>query len=408
MKVAYIVSLFPTISETFILEEMLALRERGVEIIVISLKSRRGTIMHPEASTFLSSTIYVDAPARAFVSLFLRAWRQPIVTLSILARVALEHLALSPILLVKSLAAVAMGAHVADLLCEYRVHRVHAHWATYPALVAWVVRHFEEIPYAITAHAHDIFMPNPLLCRTVEQSDFTVTISNYNKRLLTEQCGDKAAAKIHVIHCGVPLEAYAMRSTVPPGPPRIVSVGRLVDYKGFPTLLRAVASLHEQGREVTCDIVGEGPMEPIIRSMIDTLRLNGNVFLLGALTRAEVREILQGATVFVLACERGHGGLMDGIPVVLMEAMALGIPTVSTRLSGVPEIIEDGRTGLLAEPGDANSIAAALDRLISDPTLAGRFAEAGRRKVEESFDIAHSAAALHHLFIAARDKGLHK
>ena len=197
-----------------------------------------------------------------------------------------------------------------------------------------------------------------------------------------------------------------MRKTVSAGPPRIVSVGRLVDYKGFPTLLKAVASLRERGREVACDIVGEGPLESLIRSTVDSLGLNRRVRLLGAKTQEEVREILRGATVCVLACEPGRGGMMDGIPVVLMEAMALGIPVVATRLSGIPELIEDGCTGLLAEPGDANSLAVAVDRLISDPAFAASLAEAGRQKVEESFNITHSATTLYNLLMDDYDRGL--
>jgi len=407
LKVAYIVSLFPKISETFILREMLALRKRGVEIVVVSLKRHREVIMHSETELLLPSTIYASSPERALAALLFRARRQPIVTSRILAHVGIEHLAYSPILLAKSLLLVAVAAHVADLLGEHGVHRVHAHWATYPALVAWAMKRFAGIPYSITAHGHDIVMPNPLLRRKIEESDFMVTCSDYNKLLLAKHYGNKAIAKIHVIRHGVPLEAYAVRKAVPAGPPRIVSVGRLVDYKGFPTLLKAVALLRERGQEVACDIVGEGPLEPLIRSTIDSLRLNGRVRLLGAKTQEEVRKILKGATVCVLACEPGRGGLMDGIPNVLMEAMALGIPAVGTHLSGIPELIEDGRTGLLAEPGDSDSLAVAMDRLISDPALAARVAEEGRQKVEESFDIAHSAAALHNLLLADWTRSLH-
>jgi glycosyltransferase involved in cell wall biosynthesis len=406
VKVAYIVSLFPKISETFILREMLALRRRGVEIVVVSLKSRREAIAHPEAEAFTSATIHPGPASASAGSLMARALRSPGSAAGALGRVAWGG-ARHPVLLAKSLPLVAVASKVAAELRRVGVDRVHAHWATYPALVAWAIRRFEGIPYSMTAHAHDVFMPNPLLREKIEESDFTVAISEFNRRFLEERCGRAASSKVRVIHCGVPLDQYPRRNGIAAaaGPSKIVSVGRMVDYKGFPTLLRAVASLRRGGRDVACDIVGDGPMEGEVRGLARSLGLEGSVRLLGARTQMEVKDLLRGATVCVLASERGAGGLMDGIPVVLMEAMALGVPAVGTRLSGVPEIIEDGRTGLMAEPGDAESIASAVGRLLDDPALAASLAAAGRRRIEESFDVDRSAAALHDLMISAGRRG---
>jgi glycosyltransferase involved in cell wall biosynthesis len=396
VRVAYVVSLFPKISETFILREMLALRARGVEVLVVSLKRRRESLVHPEAAPLLASTIYAGRPGPAAAALAVRTAGRPAAAAALAGRVAAAHAA-RPALLAKSLPLVAVAAEVAGILEARGVDRVHAHWATYPALVAWAVRRLSGIPYSMTAHAHDIFLPNPLLAAKVAESEFTVTISEYNRRRLAEICGPAAAAKVHVIHCGVPLAEYPARREPPSGPPKIVSVGRLVDYKGFPTLLRAVAALRSRGIEVLCDIVGDGPLEGRVRAAVRELGLDGAVRLLGPRTQDEVRGILLGAGACVLACERGRDGQMDGIPVVLMEAMALGVPAVATRLSGIPEIIEDGTTGLLAEPGDAASLAAAVERVLKEPALAARLGAAGRRKVEESFDLGRSAEALHRL-----------
>lgn len=398
MKVAYIVSLFPKISETFILREMQALRKLGVEIVVVSLKSRREEIVHPGAEAFAPATIYVDAPGPAAAALMRAALGRPIATAGVLARVVSGCLVAAPSDLVKSLPLAGVAARVGKLLRERRVDRVHAHWATYPALVAWAVRRLEGIPFSMTAHAHDIFVRNPLLDLKILESDFTVTISEFNRRFLARACGAEADRHVRVIHCGVPLDDYAARESAPAGPPRIVSIGRLVDYKGFPTLLKAVAALRKKGREVTCDIVGDGPLEPLLRVAIREQGLDGSVRLGGPRKLEEVRDLLRGASACVLACERGSGGLMDGIPVVLMEAMALGVPAVSTRISGIPELIEDGRTGLLAAPGDPRSLAEALDRLLSDPGLAAQLAAAARRKIEDEFDVDRSAEALRALF----------
>jgi len=402
VRVAYVVSLFPKISETFILREMQALERRGVSIVVVSLKSARERLVHPGAAAFLGGTIYAGAPGPAAAALLRRGLRQPLTTLSILLGVLAASIRTSPGDLLKALPLVAVAASVADRLREKGVDRIHAHWATYPALVAWAVRRFEGIPYSITAHAHDIFGANPLLATKILDSDFTVTISDFNRSYLAKRCGKEAEKKIRVIHCGVPLGDYPRRTSSPAVPPRIVSVGRLVDYKGFPTLLRAVASLRAEGRTIACDLIGDGPMERALRGLIRSEGLDGCVRLTGSMTLDEVRESLKGAAACVLACEPGRGGLMDGIPVVLMEAMALGVPAISTRLSGIPELVEDGRTGLLAEPGDPRSLAGAIARLLDDGDLAARVTEAARRKIEEEFDAERNAGALLGLFDVPR------
>ncbi|MBI3447967.1 MAG: glycosyltransferase [Acidobacteria bacterium] len=394
MKVAYLVSLFPKISETFILREMQSLRERGVEVAVVSLKSRREPLAHPGAREFEADTIYADGAGPAAAAFVSSLATRPLASGGALARVTAGSLATAPAELVKSLPLVAVAARVGRLLRARGIDRVHAHWATYPALVAWAVRRLEGIPYSLTAHAHDIFAPNPLLRRKILESDFTVTISESNRRHLERACGAEAARRLRVVHCGVPLGEYPVREALPAGPVRVISVGRLVDYKGFPTLLRAIATLRDRGRDVTCEIIGDGPLEATLRLLIREFTLTDRVELTGSRPMDEVRRTISAASVCALACERGRGGLMDGIPVVLMEAMALGVPVVSTRLSGIPELVEDGRTGLLVEPGDARALADALDAITTDLPLAARLAGAARRHVEDHFDIAKSADAL--------------
>jgi len=404
LKLAYIVSLFPKISETFILREMEALRARGVEITVLSLKNRKEEIAHPEAEVFSGATIYAGSPLAAFGALAGWLVREPAAVAAVVARVVGSHAA-HPVLLAKSLPALLTAAWAARRLRALGVDRVHAHWATYPALAAWAIRRLTGIPYSITAHAHDIFLANPLLSEKIDGSDFTVTISEYNRKVIGSLCGGGIARKLHVVHCGIPLGLFPQREAEPGPPARVVSVGRMVDYKGFGTLLRAVARLRGEGRDLSCDIVGDGPLRGEIEAEVERRGLRGCVRLLGSLTQGEVRAALAGATACVLASERGHDGQMDGIPVVLMEAMALGVPSVATRISGIPEILEDGRTGLLAEPGDPASLAAALARVLDDPGLARRIASEGRRKVEAEFDIERSAESLLKLMGAAAGGG---
>jgi len=404
LKVAYIVSLFPKISETFILREMEALRGRGAEITVVSLKHRREAMLHPEAEAFLGSTLYPSSPLGILRCLLGRLARNPGALLTLAARVLAAHAA-HPILLAKSLPVLATAVWVAERLEEKGVERVHAHWATYPALAAWGIRRLAGIPYSITAHAHDIFLPNPLLAEKILGSEFTVTISGFNRDVIASLCGPVAAAKVRVIHCGIPLRLYPQRPSPPEGAARIISVGRMVDYKGFITLLGAVARLRGAGRDLRCDIVGDGPMRAEVEAEVGRLGLGGAVRLLGSRTQGEVRDLLRGATACVLASERGRDGQMDGIPVVLMEAMAMGVPSVATRISGIPEIIEDGRTGFLAAPGDPASLAAAVARLLDDPGMVRRVTSSARAKIEEEFDIERSASALLRLMGQAAGAG---
>lgn len=404
MKIAYVVSLFPKISETFILREMEQLRARGAEIVVVSLKSHAEPLRHPGAEAFARSTIEAPSFLGAAWAFARRMAAQPAAASRLVARVVASH-RLHPLMLIKGLVTLAAGAGVADRLRREKVDHVHAHWATYPAQVAWTIHALEGIPYSVTAHAHDIFLPNPLLAEKIRASAFTVTISGHNIELLRRLVGPETSGKIRLVRCGVPLEEFNVRRAGPADPGRLVSVGRLVDYKGFPTLVHAVSILRRKGRKVSCDIVGAGPMKGVLEGLIRRLDLEGSVRLRGAMTQPEVRETLEASGLCVLACEKGRDGQMDGIPVVLMEAMALGVPVVSTRISGIPELVEDGVTGLLAPPGDAAAVAGAIERLLEEPALAACLAAAARTRVEALHDASRNAGALLEMMIHRNGEG---
>jgi glycosyltransferase involved in cell wall biosynthesis len=392
MKIAYVVSLFPKISETFILHELESLRERGEDLVVVSLKSGEEPLRHQGVEPFLESLVRAPSPIAALGAFVAFALERPGAAFGTLAKVTLAHIG-HPLLLARAVPLVFVGAAVARRLRAMGVEHVHAHWATYPAQVAWTVRALAGIPYSITAHAHDIFLPNPMLREKIEGSVFTVAISEFNRRWIADGCGRKAGERIRIVRCGVPLRRFPPRNGAAPVE-GIVSVGRLVDYKGFPTLIDAIRILHSEGRRVPCTIVGDGPERGRLRALIEASDLGGLVSLAGVKTRDEVREALAGAALCVLASERGHDGQMDGVPVVLMEAMALGVPCVSTRISGIPELVEHGVTGLLTPPGDARALASAIGRLLDEEGLAASVAGAARRKVEAEYDSEANAGRL--------------
>ena len=399
-RVLYVVSLFPCWSETFIVREIETLIALGADVRILSLKAPYEKIVHPEAERLLPRVRHplpawsaALARARAFVA-------HPIALSSIVARV-LTRLASRPADLAKSLAALARGVEHLAWIREFDPDLIHAHWATYPSTVAWALAKALRKPFGFTCHAHDIFVNDHLVKEKIEAADVPVTISRYNVEWLAKHRTPSARGRLHVVHCGVNLATIAFRAGGRE-PGLILAVGRLDATKGFDVLIDAVGALHRQGRRVRCRIVGEGPLEPSLRAAIARHRLTDLVELTGALPQGAVRESLRAASIFALPSVITESGNRDGIPVALMEAMAAGTPAVSTRVSGIPELIEDGAEGLLVPERDSRALAAALARLLDDPELGAQLAVAARAKIERQFDAALEAHKLLDLFAHAR------
>jgi glycosyltransferase involved in cell wall biosynthesis len=394
VRIAYVVSLFPKLSETFILREVLELKNRGHEITIVSLKRDAEPIVHEEARALVAQTLYPDSVWRIAGAVLYYMMTRPAALLSIVGRVVSEHTG-HPSALLKSMALIPETLHVSRKLRERGVERLHAHWATYPALAAWIISRLEQIPYSVTGHAHDLFLPNPMLATKVRDADFFATISEFNRALLIQRCGPEALRKLRLVRCGLPLAEFPFSPARPAhDPPLIVSVGRLVDYKGFDVLLRACARLKERGRRTRCTILGDGPERARLEALRNRLALQDCVTLGGERKQNEVARLMAAADLFVLASVPGHDGQQDGIPIVLMEAMALGVPVVSSKLSGIPELVMDNRTGLLVAPGDGEHLASAIERMLGDPELAERLRRAARDLIEKEFDLKHSVDQL--------------
>jgi glycosyltransferase involved in cell wall biosynthesis len=255
-------------------------------------------------------------------------------------------------------------------------------------------------PYSFTAHAHDIFLPNPYLSGNLTAAQTVVTISEYNRRFLISS--GTPAKKITVIPCGLDLQEFCVQPDRTPAHGTIVSIGRLDPIKGFLSLIDACALLQERGVPFACEIVGEGPQRRELEQQIHAHGLREKFHLLGALSQAQVREVLARAELFVLPSVRTADGNQDGIPVALMEAMALGIPVISTQVSGIPELVIDEVSGLLIPPQDARALAAALERLLGNASLREKVAAGGSQMVRAHHDIALSAAQMQTVFDEAR------
>jgi colanic acid/amylovoran biosynthesis glycosyltransferase len=398
-RLLYVVSLFPCWSETFIVREIAALIAAGADVRILSLKAPAEKLVHREAERLLPRVRHPLSPGLA-------AWRRVAAVLahprelSALALALTRALARRPIELAKSLEAVARAVEQLDWVREFDPDFIHAHWATYPSTAAMALGRLVGKPFGFTCHAHDVFVHDHLLRQKIESAAVPVTISDYNVGWLAENVTARARDRLSVIHCGVDLPELPFRDQ---GRQEdlIVTVGRLDPIKGFDVLLDALGWLKRGGRRFRCQIIGEGPLRRQLQAAIHRQGLSALVELVGVRSQAEVRAALDAATVFTLPCVIAGSGDRDGIPVSLMEAMAAGAPVVSTRVSGVPELIEHECEGLLVSPRNPRELADALARLLDDVALRRRLALAARLKIEREFDAALEANKLLQLFAHA-------
>jgi glycosyltransferase involved in cell wall biosynthesis len=280
------------------------------------------------------------------------------------------------------------------------VTHIHAHYATHPALAAWIIHRLTGIPYSVTVHAHDIFVDQEMLATKLGEADFVVAISRFNREYLKTHVGSWIEEKTHVIHCGIEPQAYARRGAPAEDAGRfeILNIGSLQPYKGQEVLVRACAQLRDQLVPLRCRIVGGGELQASLQHLIGELQLDGVVELCGPKTQSEVAHMLGETSCYAQPSVITATGKMEGIPVALMEALACGLPVVATRISGVPELVRDQETGLLVPPEDPSALADALLAVYRDPDAAGRLGQAGRELVLKEFELKTNVAQLSNLF----------
>lgn len=397
VTVAYFSQRFPSQTMTFTYREVMALRRRGVTVRTIATWRPDQDALAAEAQPLIGETFYIFPAAwPQLAALHLRyLFTRPAAYLSTLARVLIFNRE-GPAERLRLLGQFGYAVRAAAEAERCRADHLHADFALNAATVAWIAARLTGRPFSFTAHAADIFV-NPILLREkLAEAAFVVPISEYNRRYLADLSADpEVAARLHVIHCGLDLRQF----TPDPGrgpnqPPVILAVGRLIEKKGLRYLVEACRHLAQRGQGFECRIIGQGPEEAALRRLAADHALSDRVRLLGALPQEQVREQLRQADVFALPSVVGRDRDQDGIPVVLMEAMAMGVPVVSTRLSGITELVQDGVNGLLVAPNDAPALADAIQRLLHDPALARHFSRHGRATVEREFDIEVSAERL--------------
>jgi colanic acid/amylovoran biosynthesis glycosyltransferase len=398
VRIAYVVSRFPDPSETFVLRELNAVQRRdGIEAELFVLFPPKNPFVHPEAERWLARA-HRSSPAAAARGTLWWLARRPVRMTRALASVLAGHWR-KPSRLARALLACAAAAGHARTMRRLQIEHVHAHFATYPALAAWLAGRLLDIPYTFTAHAHDIYIDQLHLRTLVREAKAVATISEFNRAFLAPY-GAGSETPIELVRCGVEPAAYAFRPRALPasGQVRAITVATLNELKGHAVLLDALAGGGADLARVQLDLIGSGPLEPALRAQVARLGLGQRVRFGGTRSEDEVARMLDQADVFVLASVVTASGWMDGIPVALMEALAAGLPVVASRLSGIPELIRDGETGLLAVSGDPMDLARALTQLLGEPEATIARARTGRRLIEQEFDIERSADTMLSLF----------
>jgi glycosyltransferase involved in cell wall biosynthesis len=377
---AYVFERFPSFGQTFCYREVAELARQGIAPPVFSIRNPKNEPPQDWDTRIVQRVDYLLAEKQLLESVR-RASKKGKLTAEIIG--ALDKWGRRTDFL-----RLYQAVYVGLCLQEMGIRHVHAHFAGMAARTAYWIRKFFSITFSFTAHANDIFAPRDFeigLDKLVAAARVIVTETDYAAQFLQDRFPDRAN-HIYRIYNGLNLAEFG-RSDFSSTPPLIIAVGRLIAKKGFANLIRACGLLAEGGKSFQCEIVGEGPLENELRAQIEQLDLQDRVALSGAKPQREVRQRLAAASVFVLPSVVDAQGGMDNLPTVIMEAMATGLPVISTDIGGIPEMVVQNETGFLVRPGDAVALAGAIERVIDDRSFAQRLGDAGYRRAQELFSI---------------------
>jgi len=400
-RIGVVLKGYPRLSESFILREILMLERLGLDLHIFALRDPRESTVHERVAQVRARVTYLPdrllgalgAVAGANAARLARAPHRYLTGLAeALARSARERDAAPLKRFLQAAVLVERG------LPGTGVTHLYAHFCNDPTTVAYFASRLSGIPFSFSAHAKDIYTQHPAqLASKVARASFVTTCTAANAAHLRRH----ARGSTPVLCClhGVETDRYHPAGAARSGVPHLLSVGRLVPKKGFPVLLDALATLRDRGAGFRCTIVGVGPLESSLREQVHRLRLDDRVELKGAIAEDALAALYREVDMFALACEVEADGDRDGIPNVVVEAMASGLPVVSTTVSGLPECVDHGVTGLLVPERQPRALADAIGLLLSRPEMARALGRAGRAKVEREFaahrNVLPIAAALH-------------
>ena len=390
-EVAYLFERFPSFGQTFCYREVAELQRLGTTVHVFSIRRPTNEPAQDWDRSVVDRVKYLpeEKPLVAEVERLLKTKAVPNEV-----RDAVEKWDRQSDFL-----RLYQAIYIGTRLREAGLRNIHAHFAGMAARTAYWIKRFFGIPFSLTAHANDIFAPRDFaisLAKLMEEAAAVVTVSDYAVGQLHDRF-PASAQKIHRVYNGVDLARFRP-ATSNASLPGIVSIGRLIEKKGFGDLISACELLRSQGRNFLCRIIGEGPLEKSLRAQIEAASLENAVELTGPQTQGQIVEHLAAATVFALPCSREAEGGMDNLPTVIMEAMAAALPVISTPLAGVPEMVVPGVNGELVPEHDPPALAAAIDGMLAEPERARALGARGREMAREKFSIEESARQLQEIF----------
>lgn len=397
-RIAYIGRVLPTLSETFVVREAAALMQLGVPVELFSIYPPDRSHLHPELPDAARKAHVIFRPAtgdfwRAHHVFLRKSWSSYLGVLRELIVIPEERAGRR----LRTFLHFLMAPHAAILFKRYGITHVHAHFANVAASIAMMAARFAGISFSFMVHAYDLFVDDLLMEEKLRSARFVATCSRFHVEYLREHYRRGREARIEIIHYGIDPSRFPAQKRDRAPRPVVLAVGRLVETKGFHTLIEACGLLNERRVPFTCVIVGGGNEEARLKRLAVERGLAAQVVFTGALQPAEILERYNRADCLVMpSCVRNND--RDGMPNVLIEAMATGLPVVSTRVSGIPELVRDQETGLLVEPDNPKELADAMEKLLKDPEVSNRLGRAGRELVLADFDIHGSARRLMELF----------
>jgi glycosyltransferase involved in cell wall biosynthesis len=389
MKLAYLFERFPSFTQTFCYREVVELCRQGYVPSVFSIRPAEEGPVEIWDAKLVGQVNYLPEE-RSLVWQVQNAMRHG--ELPIATAQAIENWGRQTDFL-RLYQAAYIGARLS------RGMHVHAHFAGMAARTAYWIGQFFGIPFSFTAHANDIFAPRSFvigLDRLIDTATFVVTESEYAANFLRARF-PQSATKIHCVYNGLDLSTFP-RADFVSSVPVVISVGRLIEKKGFSDLIQACRILAQSDLNFRCEIIGEGPLEKDLREQIEASNLRDTIKLAGAQAQTEIRRRLAAANVFALSCTTDASGGSDNLPTVIMEAMATGLPVVSTTLAGIPEMVQPGVTGELVSPNSPSDLARAIQHFITDPIRAREFGDKGFAVAQKKFSIETSVNLLANLF----------
>jgi glycosyltransferase involved in cell wall biosynthesis len=414
-QIGYLLRSYPRLSQTFILNEVLALEKLGVSIQIFALTDSHEKVVQMQVDQIQAPVRYLDDDMEQrslwsmlrenveIARLHFKGYFHSLVYIAVNRRIDKGYTVGS------RWGCFLQAVHLIYILMlnerntGKRIDRLHAHFAHDPALVAYLVHLMTGIPFSFTAHARDLYqVPAEVLTDRIHEAKAVITCCRANLDYLTG-IAPSHTSKFSLIYHGVNLKDFqpppaTQEADLPLGCPLILSVGRLVEKKGFQDLLQALLLIKQQGVVFECAIYGDGPLHGQLQGWIEEHGMTGEVTLRGNRTQQELISVYQSAALFILTPIQTEDGDRDGIPNVLVEAMAVGLPVITTAVSGIPELVENNQNGLLYPPHDVEGISSGIIELLRDTQKRRQFGRAGSKKVMEQFDITQAAKRLKTLY----------